>query len=110
MTPNRYSYEADGKVIGFYELNQMPGCNQVVVSNHAWIAPAYRSGGHGQHAHEQRLEEARRLGYDYIQCTVKATNVHQIAILAKNGWKQLDIFSNRETGNQVEIWGKRLNE
>lgn len=104
----RFKYIHEDDVIGFYELNPLPGCNQVVVSNHAWLAPHMRGKGLGSKAHEQRLKEAKELGYDYIVCTVKSTNLIQIDILKSHQWKCLDQFPNRETGNLVELWGKRL--
>lgn len=93
---------------GFYELNPLPGCNQLVVSNHAFVEPEHRGTGNGQAAHEERLKRARELGYDYIMCTVRATNAVQIHILEKYEWKHLDTFRNRETGNDVSVYGKQL--
>jgi len=105
----RFSYlDEDGKVVGFYELNSLPGSNQVLVSNHAWISPEYRGKGLGQKLHQQRLDKARELGYDYITCTVLATNFPQIHILELNSWLQLDQFKNRETENTVYLYGRKL--
>ena len=93
---------------GFYELNPFPGCNQIVVSNHSWVAPEQRGKGLGDLIHKERLEHAKTLGYDYVICTVKADNVPQIKILEKNGWTLLDSFINRETTNQVLIYGREV--
>lgn len=95
---------------GFFELNPFPGCNQVVVSNHSWIAPDKRGQGLGTKVHNERLSLMEKLGYDYALCTVKSGNFAQIAILNKAGWKQLDAFMNRETNNVVLIYGKGLNK
>jgi RimJ/RimL family protein N-acetyltransferase len=95
---------------GFFELNPFPGCNQLVVSNHSWIDPELRGAGLGTVIHGQRLEKMRILGYDYAICTVKSSNIAQIKILEKYLWKHLDTFMNRETGNRVELWGKRLQD
>jgi len=104
----RLKYYHDGKVIGFYELNGFPGCNQVAVSNHAWISPDQRGNGYGDAAHKQRLKEAQELGYDYIICTVDRANEVQCHILEKNNWYNLDDFVNRETGKTIKIYGKKL--
>lgn len=95
---------------GFFELNPFPGCNQIVVSNHSWIPPEQRGQGKGTVIHKERLQKIRLLGYDYAICTVKATNEAQINILNRNGWKCLDEFLNRETGNVVLIFGRKMQE
>jgi RimJ/RimL family protein N-acetyltransferase len=102
----RYSDEHGG----FYELNPFPGCNQLVVSNHAWVAPENRGKGLGTVIHGERLAKMRILGYDYAICTVRCTNEPQICILKNAGWKKLDDFLNRETGHCIELWGKKLRE
>lgn len=93
---------------GFYELNAFPGCNQIVVSNHAFIDPTKRGQGKGRQVHVKRLKHATELGYDYLISTVVATNVAQIKILKSTGWMKLDGFFNKETGHLVEIWGRSL--
>jgi L-amino acid N-acyltransferase YncA len=93
---------------GFCELNTFPGCNQIVVSNHAFIYRDKRGQGLGSKNHELRIERARFLGYDYILCTVKADNIPELKILEKHGFKELDEFLNNETGNLVKIFGKKL--
>ena len=95
---------------GYCELNSFPGNSQMVVSNHAFIYPDKRGQGKGKKNHELRVERAKFFGYDYIICTVKATNNAEIAILTKNKWKELDEFLNTNTGNRVKIFGKRLKE
>ena len=95
---------------GFYELNPFPGCNQIVVSNHAFIYPEYRGKGYGQVQHEARLEKARELGYDLILCTVNSKNLAEIHILRKYGWVEHhdSRFVNSETSNTIQVWAKRL--
>lgn len=93
---------------GYCELNPFPGCNQIVVSNHAFIYPQHRGKGHGNDNHKLRVERAKFMGYDYLLCTVRATNGPELAILKKNGFKELDEFTNTETGNRVKIFGKQL--
>lgn len=96
------------KVIGFYEVNSLPGCPQVAVSNHAFINPAFRNCGYGKRYHGERLTKLKELGFNYVICTVKSDNVFQLKILDRFGWKRLDFFHNKETGNDVQIWGKQI--
>lgn len=86
----------------------MPGCNQIVVSNHAFVRPELRGQGIGQKQHKERLDKAKELGYDYIICTVREDNKAEVHILEKNGWSELSWFVNSETGNKVLIYGRQL--
>lgn len=93
---------------GYCELSSFPGCSQVVVSNHAYIYPKHRGKGRGRHNHQLRVERATIMGYDYIICTVKASNTPELMILRKEGFKELDTFTNTNTGNTVMVFGKKL--
>lgn len=107
----RYSVTGEeGKVIGFYELNPFPGCNQMVVSNHAYIIEEERNKGYGKAAHAKRVAEAKRLGYDCMICTVKGGNDAQDTILIWFGWTKVFSFVNKETGNRVYVWMLDLNK
>lgn len=93
---------------GYCELNPFPGNSQIAISNHAFIYPSKRGKGHGTANHDLRIKRATFLGYDYLMCTVKADNVAQLAILKKNGFKELDQFLNTNTGNLNKLFGKSL--
>lgn len=94
--------------IGHYELTSLPGCNQIVVSHHAFINEEHRGKGNGKAAHYERLRHIDDLNYDYALCTINKANEAQSKILAKARWKMLDEFVNKETGNTVQIWGRRM--
>lgn len=98
------------KTVGHYELNNFPGCNQMVVSNHSCIYQDYRGMGLGKRLAEEKILVAKSEGYDYMIATVVSTNERQLKIMANNGWKLLDTFFNRESGNEVNIFGRRLSE
>jgi RimJ/RimL family protein N-acetyltransferase len=93
---------------GFYELNPFPGCNQIVVSNHALIYEQFRGQGHGQQQHFERLMQARELGYNRIICTVRADNEAERHILLKNGWEMNFTFTSTETKHEVQMWSRNL--
>jgi hypothetical protein len=97
----RYSNE-----FGFYELNPFPGCNQLVVSNHAFIKPEYRDRGHGGIQHRKRLQLIESLGYDAAICTVREDNVAEREILIKNGWTRVFSFRNSETDHMISVYMK----
>lgn len=77
-----------------------------MVSNHAHVRDELRGKGHGKNDHGHRLQHIKNLQYDYVLCTVKSDNIPQIKILTAYGWKMLDQFHNRETGNSIQIWGR----
>ncbi len=111
----RYQFFDDGycfgaRPAGHYELNNFPGCNQIVVSNHSCIYPLLRGNGLGQKLSEEKIATAREEGFDYMIATVVSTNTAQLKIMEKNGWTLLDTFFNRESGNEVNIFGRRLSE
>jgi RimJ/RimL family protein N-acetyltransferase len=94
--------------VGFFEVNSFPCCSQIAILNHSFIEKEYRGVGLGTELHKERLNLVTDLGYDYTMCTVKSTNIPQIKILQKAGWKQLDQFFNRETESLILIFGKQL--
>ena len=89
---------------GFYELNNFPGCAQLIVSNHAFVLPEHRGQGHGKAGHLARLNHMKSLGYSAAICTVKCYNKPQKAILKRFGWSKVFSFYNDETDTIVEVW------
>lgn len=100
----------DNRAIGFYELNPFPGCNQMVISNHAFIMEEARGKGLGKAAHAKRIAEAKRLGYDCMICTVNQYNTPQINIMDFYGWSQVFSFLNKETGSDIHVYFLDLNK
>jgi L-amino acid N-acyltransferase YncA len=95
---------------GYFDLNQFPCCSQIAVSNHATVFEKHRGKGHGHKNHNLRIERAKILGFDYLMCTVKASNAAQLSIMKKGGFRELDRFYNSESEHEVIIFGKKLRE
>lgn len=95
---------------GFCDLNEFPGCSQLLVSNHAFVFQVHRGKGHGEENHRLRLRRARDLGYNAICCTVSAGNAVQKHILAKHKWTKVFSFNNDVSGHDVELWVKDLSD
>lgn len=109
VIPDRY-YRDTEKIVGHYELNNFPGCNQIVISNHSCIYSEHRGKGFGLELAREKISCATEEGFDYMIATVVSTNTAQLKIMEKNGWTLLDTFFNRESGNEVNIFGRRLSE
>ena len=105
-----YHHYFGQKPVGHYEINNFPGCNQLAVFNHSCIYPEHRGRGLGKLLSIEKIKTAEEEGYDYAIATVVSTNERQLAIMEQNGWKLLDTFFNRESGNEVNIFGRRLGE
>jgi GNAT superfamily N-acetyltransferase len=104
----RYPFYYGGETVGHFELNQLPGNAQIIVSNHSCIYEQHRGKGLGQVLSEEKLDLMQELGFDYSIATVRANNEPQMRIMEKNGWTQLDSFYNREGGQEIIIFGRRL--
>ena len=96
-----------GAVVG--EIDNLPGCSQIAVFHSVFTRKDVVKGkGMGKYAHFQRIQEARLLGYDSAICTVDASNSVQLAILAKNGWKEVHEFLSSKTGHTVKLFVRSL--
>jgi len=95
---------------GVGEIENLPGCSQVAVFHSVFVPVENRGRGEGSKGHQKRLEYARELLYNYAICTVDSTNLREVAILEKFGWKKLDCFNSFKTGHNVALYGKHLNE
>lgn len=86
-------------------IDELIGCSQVAVFNSSFVFNKNNKGkGHGTSAHEERIIEAIRLGYDAAICTVVSTNTAEIAILKKFGWRKVAEFHSSKTDNDVQLW------
>jgi predicted acetyltransferase len=94
--------------VQYYELTNLPGCSQVVVSHDLFIRPSERRKGKSHAAMQKRLAHMRELGYNYVICTVNAANEAEIKALGGSGWKLLDMFFSSKTEHTVQLWGKVL--
>jgi len=106
----RYSFEHEGKIKGFYEFNHFPGNNQIVVSNHTFVNKEWRGNGAGKVLMREKNQRAIDLGFDYMISTVVSSNECMVKLAKYNGYKELDRMTNRESGNEVIIFGKSLRE
>ena len=73
-----------------------------------FMFPLDRGKGYAASEMQQRLSEIKRLGYDYVICTVENNNTAQIITLGKLKWSFLSVFESQKTGHTVQLWGRQL--
>lgn len=97
-------------VVGYYELDPMPGCSRVGISHGLQIFDNFRGRGFGTWAMGERLKKAKELGYEVLIATVVEGNVAEERILEKFKWRRVTVFNNLKTGHTVNLWMKHLND
>lgn len=103
--PDEFRYVTN---LSYGSLSTMPGCPQIAISHNAGTKKEIRGTGRGQEAQSERMDIAKKLGYDYIIATVAGGNLAQRAIMSKNGWREFDTFTSSHTGNVIIIYGKMV--
>jgi predicted acetyltransferase len=84
----------------------MPGCTQIGVSH--GVFSRERNSGMAVAANRERCKAMLEMGYDYTLCTVDASNIAQVKVLDRNGWKFLSAFKSSKTNHVVHLYGKAL--
>lgn len=99
----RIAPEGDrNKAIATFNLSKMPGSNDTLISNDAFISPEHRKKGLGTILNAMRIDIAKRLFFRALICTNSLSNEPQRKILTKNGWQ--DAFVIGEQGkHQVAL-------
>jgi len=104
-----FIYDADSdKLVTKFILSPMAGCNGVCIARRVIIVPEFRGKGYGSIFCNLRGILAFQLGYSAIICTVVKGNIPQEKILAKNGYKNVGLFNNSKTGNEINVFFKAL--
>lgn len=91
-----------------FALVQLPGCCGVCVSTGAYVYEAYRKKGVNILTNKLRQDLAREAGYTVLLCTDIDSNTPERYTLKTCGWHDILQFTNRRTGNVVNISVKLL--
>ncbi len=95
--------DKDNMPISQFKLVQMPGCCGICISYNSIVFPKYQGKGIGTLLNQFRIDIADYLGYTTLLCTDREENAPQKKILTNNGWKDVHRFTNKRTGNLVNI-------
>lgn len=95
-------------IIASFTLVQLNGCCGICVSTGALVDTNFQGKGLGTLLNNFRQEIAKCQGYTVLLCTDQDKNERQRAILKKNGWKDVYKFTNKRTGNLLNITIKEL--
>lgn len=98
----------DSSGMVYSTLTPLPGSSQVCIFHDTFVHLNHRNQGLGSKAHQERLNTARKLGYNYAICTVDKNNLPQTEILNSFYWKELSNFLSTKTGHQIALFGKTL--
>ena len=98
----------DNSVVSKFILQQLSGCNGIVISRKVLISDNYKGRGYGSIFCKLREDMARYFGYSAIMCTVVSGNEKQEKIMLKNAWYNIGNFYNKKTTNKVNIYFKKL--
>ena len=96
------------KLVTKYILSPMAGCSGVCIARKVIVEADYRGKGYGSIFCNLRGKIALKLGYSAIICTVVKGNIAQEKIMAKNGYRNVGLFSNLRTGNDINLFFKPL--
>ena len=109
---NRWWYKLVDSISGASaKVTELPGCSNIGIIHESQVPPDKRSEGHGSRVHKERLDFLKENGkVEYVLCTVNRENYHQLAIVRKNNWKELDRMIINVYGEEhtIIIFGKKL--
>lgn len=98
----RFLVVSEKSTIGYFYLEQLPGCCGVIVLFNMSVGALTRL-GIGTLLNELAKEIAKVHGYTVMLATDKHVNIPQRKILAKNNWKDIHQFRNKRTENVIDI-------
>jgi hypothetical protein len=100
--------EEEGTLVSQFIIEPMGGCRGVCVSKKVSIEPQFRGMGYGTTLCQFREKLAMYFDYSAMICSVVDGNIPQEKIMLNNGWSVISSFHNKRTGNQVNIFLKKL--
>jgi GNAT superfamily N-acetyltransferase len=92
------------QTVGRFGIAQLHGCCGVVVFFHASVTSKFQKHGLGQLFLEVRQRAAVLAGYSFAQATVIASNKTERHLLEKAGFRGVNEFTNKRTGNKVVVY------
>lgn len=92
------------KVQGCFSLTAFPGNCGMVVSHSLWLSEKSRGKGLGSFLQYFKKKIASKYGFSLMYCTTIVTNDVENHLLEKFGWKKVNTFLNRRTGNTCYEW------
>jgi len=94
------------KVVAKFALSFLYGCKGILVSHSMLVSPEYRSRGIASKLQNVKERIAKDLQVSMLLATVTEDNAAQKKVI--KDWKCIEKFNNKKTGNNVEVFMKRL--
>ena len=97
-------YEKEQSKIAQFTLSTFPGnCGMMIALHSAITSSIFYKKGLGTFLNKLRMRLVKDEGYTVLVCTDRVSNSHNIKILNKNNWKEIDTFTNRRSGNSISV-------
>lgn len=94
--------------VGSFRLEPYPANCGIVVSSYMNVDFDKRGRGYATRLQPIKQDIAKKFGYSLMQATVVCTNIAEVSILLKSGWKVISTFKNARTGNNCFIFQKEI--
>ena len=95
---------------GAFNIDPMPGNNQVALCSGFFVFPDSRGEGNGHRLKAFQMDVLKSEGYSLAICTVRADNAAQLRVMKKAKWQEIRNFINDQTGAQTKVFSKTINE
>lgn len=103
LKPRELNNSNKDTTIGYFSINQLPGCCGAGVLNGMSVKYHFRNMGIGTVLNKLAIDMATLFNYGVLICTDVDTNKPQSRILDKIGWSGLYNFLNPKTHNSINI-------
>jgi hypothetical protein len=105
-----FKIEIDKKLAATFTLNDMFGCDGILVFSQLTVVKSYRNKGLSKTITSFIVDFGKYYGYGMVQAIDIDTSEFQKKSFTSSGWKVVETFVNPKSGNRLNVWFHNLNE
>jgi GNAT superfamily N-acetyltransferase len=94
------------KTVARFALSFLDGCKGILVSHSMLVSPEFRGKGIAKKLQSIKEKIAKDLQVSVLLATVTQDNLAEKKVI--KDWKCVDKFNNKRTGNNVEVFTKKI--